>query len=265
MAKIELVSRYVNIPKVQLYEHLFILFTFDSESQHVITAGPFNEKHNYEFIFAHSITYQKSTDYCDGRNKEHYACLFKKIYEGDNLEIKKYHNTMLIKAEEINSQFYDYKLPDIRCETQRIVGAGVYEMANKMFSKSYCHIQNSNTVVKYLLKHANLNSELPTRDGKLVNAIGFNTEFQHNAIDKVTNLLLMAKELNKYQSNQATSHNEALNDISNSYLEEKTKHFLPIRKAQEKSLYPDNMPCCYDSKELLCKDCDVNYFANDEL
>ena len=112
-SKVELISRYVHLEiESKIFDHLFILFTFSNGAKQVIRGGPFNEKEHYEFIFVHSQNYAHSIDNC--KHKDYECSIPYNIYQGSDAEVKKLHNSFLIKAEEINRCYYDYKFPDAR-------------------------------------------------------------------------------------------------------------------------------------------------------
>ncbi len=261
-AKIELLSRPVDYTQ-GVYEHLFILFTFSNSAKQVIRGGPFNAKMHYEFIFIHSQSYKDSPDNCA---KKDYNCSTPQLlFEGSDKEVKLLHNTLLQNAEVINKSYYDYKLPDYRCEAQKLAGGAIYNAAKDIW-KSACHLQNSNTAVAQILEMSNINLVLPLRNGNPVNAIGYDQAFKHTAIDKVTGFLQMAGNLNKLQGNdiELDSNAAAILKIAyEAYTAELVKQFDPIRQSQEKQLYPDNMFCCVEDLTLNCKQCD--FVANDEL
>ena len=261
-AKIELLSKPVDYTQ-EKYDHLFILFTFSNGAKQVIRGGPFNAKMHYEFIFIHSQNYKDSPDNC---TKKGYHCSTPQLlFEGSDKEIKLLHNTLLQNAETINRSYYDYKLPDFRCEAQKLAGSAIYNAAKDMF-KSACHLQNSNTAVAQILKMTNIDFVLPLRSGHSVNAIGHDQTLKHSSIDKVTGLLQMAGNLNKLQGNDVKLDSSAaatLKAASDAYHAALVEQFDPIRQSQEKSLYPDNLLCCVEDLTLICKQCD--FVANDEL
>lgn len=261
-AKIELISRYVKHTK-ELYDHLFILFTFSNGVKQVIRGGAFNDKIGYEFIFIHSQNYRDSIDNCINKN---YNCTPPKLlFEGSEKEVKLLHNTLLLNAEVINKGYYDYKLPDLRCEAQKLAGDAIYNAAKEAF-KSICHLQNSNTAIAQILKMSNIQFTLPIRNGIPVNAIGYDQDLKHSAIDKVTGLLQMATNLNKLQGNEVkldSNAAEALKATSDAYHAALVKQFDPIRQSQEKDLYPDNLLCCVEDLTSYCKQCDL--LLNEEL
>jgi len=261
-AKIELLSRPVDY-SLGKYDHLFILFTFSNSAKQVIRGGPFNAKMHYEFIFIHSQNYKDSIDNCT--NKNYHCSTPQLLFEGSDKEVKLLHNTLLQNAEIINRSYYDYKLPDFRCEAQKLAGSAIYNAAKDIF-KSACHLQNSNTAVVQILKMSNIDFVLPLRDGNPVNVIGYDQTLKHTSIDKVTGLLQMARNLNKLQGNDVELDSNAaatLKAASETYTAELVKQFDPIRQSHEKSLYPDNMFCCVEDLTLNCKQCD--FVAHDEL
>ena len=89
------------------------------------------------------------------------------IAKGTDAETKIYIDKMWAKAEEINSQGFDYKLPTPFCKAD------------------VCHVQNSNTVIRALVEYADLEFKLPQIDGKDVWVPGVDGEFKHTSIDDV--------------------------------------------------------------------------------
>ena len=261
-AKIELLSRYVKNPK-EIYDHLFVLFTFSNGVKQVIRGGAFNEKIGYEFIFIHSQNYRDSIDNCI--NKGYNCSSPKLLFDGSEKEVKQLHNAILLNAEIINKGYYDYKLLDLRCELQKLAGDAIYNAMKAVF-KSTCHLQNSNTAIAQILKMSNIQFSLPLRDGLPVNAVGYDQDLKHTAIDKVTGFIQMASNLNRIQGNEVkldSNATEALKVASDAYHAALVKQFDPIRQSQEKELYPDNMPCCVEDLTSDCKQCDL--LLNEEL
>lgn len=122
------------------------------------------------------------------------------------------------------------------------------------------HLQNSNTAVAQLLKSANIQFELPTRNDVPVNAIGYDQELKHSPVDKITGLLQMAIKLNTIQGSDIEMDQEAdhkLKVASDAYTKALVEKFDPIRQSQETQLYPDSMMCCLGDTANTCKQCDL--------
>ena len=165
--KIEIRSRNVDqIGKLTGAQHLFIIYTNDKNEQFIIRGGtktndrtamfkdnlhvikaPYTEQ--YEHLFPRDLV-DKAPSHVIAQGSDSKA-LFDKMW---NI------------AQKVNAANLDYKLPIPYCPPE------------------LCHVQNSNTVVKFLTEKAGLNFELPKINGKYVLAPGVNGDLRHTEFDR---------------------------------------------------------------------------------
>lgn len=152
-------------------KHMFILVTYSTGKQIIVRGGP--EGNNWHSMFTDDIKvvgspYEKNLvhlfpdDYFtpDKLTKLPHSTIFK----GSDDRLERYIQAMHKRSAEINEGRYDYKLP--LCEA------------------SACSNQNSNTVVKDILEHANLPFILPRNtDGTKIWAPGRKGTIKETALD----------------------------------------------------------------------------------
>lgn len=165
MATIEIFARDVKGFGIFGAQHLFIISTDDNGDKSIIRGGP---KHGHELtddLYIVNSPYEERYkhlypgDFIEGNP----SCV---IFIGSNEQMQIHVDRMGAKVLEINLEHYDYKLPMPGCHA------------------ALCHIQNSNTVVKELVKAADLQLQLPVLNGQEIWAPGINGDRKHTIIDE---------------------------------------------------------------------------------
>ncbi len=155
-------SRDVKYAGVFGAQHLFILFVLSDGSKYVIRGGPKNDQMLFDDLYISKDKYTKAhVDYTEN-------CFSQSISESfTDAQIQHYMDTMSLLAAYINAQMYDYKLP---------------------FGDN---VQNSNTVVKFLIERSGLPFALPKdKNGNEIWAPGVDGKFGHTQLDSIIRSLL---------------------------------------------------------------------------
>ncbi len=166
---IEIRARGVNYIGALGAQHLYIIFTFSDGKQYIIRGGPKNDNMLMNDLYIESCPLEKEFKrfFRDDDTENYWRHHIPGSEHFTDAQIQHYLDTMSLLAAYINAQMYDYKLP---------------------FGDN---VQNSNTVVKFLIERSGLSFTLPKdKNGNYVWAPGVDGKFGHTQLDSIIRSLL---------------------------------------------------------------------------
>lgn len=173
MAKIEIYSRNVDgiakVPNKGIPQHLFILITYTDGSQYIIRGGPKDEENISDVLVVVGKSYTAKNQHFFPNDFFSDADLGKlpkyTVATGTDTEVLSFAQGMKERIMQINDEYYTYKL--------------------SLCSGSWCANQNSNTIVKDIIKYVGLTPEIPKySDGQKVWAPGWHNKLKDLPFDE---------------------------------------------------------------------------------